>query len=793
MISYGRLFFILGILGLACLGLTDADAQTPSTRFLPLGDSLTEGVETLAFPGSYRNRLHQLLGTAGFNVDFIGNRSDANNPTLPDTDHEGHGGFKIDQIQSGISSGWLDSVEDPDVILLLIGTNDFSANNPPGLIETRFSNLIADLATRRPFAKIIVSTLPPRTDDPVREALQMDFNAAIPGIVDAQVALGRHVSHVDIHSALELGDMVDGIHPGEAGCEKMANVWMNGISSVITPLGSSDPPAIVRAGPPSDTQHVTVRFSKPLADSAATVSNFSIDGGLVVSGAILDSTKRIITLTTSTQTPGSLYTITVSGVEDRTPEANVIAPGSTVTFSTNTPANGSFESDFADWTHSGNLSIQSASPYAATDGGKLVAFNDGNLSPNGVLSQSFPTIPGQAYTLAFDAGAFGSAAEQRLQVAVTGGGSLFLQTLTFIGPGGTGTDWASQAFFFTADSTTTTLTFTDVSTAGTNVDLVLDHVRVTAQVARTLEVATSPVGGVQIDVTPADLNGAGSAAAGFTRQYPNDTLVALTAPASSGGNAFVKWRRNGVDFTSRTTATLTVDADDTLTAVYAPQMTANGGFESALSGWTFTGSLSIQSASPYSPTEGATLVAFNDGNLVPNGVLSQTFPTVTGQTYTVAFDVGILAYNLLSQNLEISVTGTSPLLTELVTLNGTGSPSPVWESRSFTFVADGSSATLRFRDVSAATAFVDLLLDNVRVFGPPQLPIPTISGTPENLAISLLAPFAGNYVCERSPDLLLWQEIDCREQLVPGLLEFHDAQNPAPEKSFYRIGLVDPQ
>jgi lysophospholipase L1-like esterase len=173
MISYGRLFFILGILGLACLGLTDADAQTPSTRFLPLGDSLTEGVSTLAFPGSYRNRLHQLLETAGFNVDFIGNGSDANNPTLPDTDHEGHGGFKIDQIQSGISSGWLDSVEDPDVILLLIGTNDFSANNPPDLIETRFSNLIADLATRRPFAKIIVSTLPPRTDDPACRWISM--------------------------------------------------------------------------------------------------------------------------------------------------------------------------------------------------------------------------------------------------------------------------------------------------------------------------------------------------------------------------------------------------------------------------------------------------------------------------------------------------------------------------------------------------------------------------------------------------------------------------------------------
>jgi hypothetical protein len=61
---------------------------------------------------------------AEYNVDHVGTQIDTQNPALPDADHEGHGGYRVDQIQAGIDD-WLSSIDDPDVILLLIGTNDF--------------------------------------------------------------------------------------------------------------------------------------------------------------------------------------------------------------------------------------------------------------------------------------------------------------------------------------------------------------------------------------------------------------------------------------------------------------------------------------------------------------------------------------------------------------------------------------------------------------------------------------------------------------------------------------------
>lgn len=67
--------------------------------------------------------------------------------------------------------------------------------------------------------------------------------------------------------------------------------------------------------------------------------------------------------------------------------------------------NGGFESGLAGWlTNSGNISVQSAPPYLATEGTKLLAFNTGNSSPNGVLSQEVTLATGHRYRLEFDVG-----------------------------------------------------------------------------------------------------------------------------------------------------------------------------------------------------------------------------------------------------------------------------------------------------------------------------------------------------------------------------------------------------
>jgi|GEM_PF-1483323 len=747
--SIKRILRVLGLLTFASLGVTVCEAQTPPTRIMPLGDSLTSGVSSNIVPGAYRNRLYSLLTTAGYNVDFVGMNTDSSNPSLPDKDHQGVGGARIDEIQAGVT-GWLNSVEDPDVVLLLIGTNDFSQNFNTGAAQTRLTNLITDIATKRPFAKVIVSTLPLRTDDPNKEAQQVAFNAALPGIVNTQVSLGRQVSLVDMHSAWVAGDLVEGVHPNQTGYNKMADVWLPAITNVITPLGTSNPPAIVRTGPPTTLQQLTVRFSKPLADSAASLANFSLNGGLSVSAASLDAaTKRIITLTTSTQTPGTLYTLSVTGVRDRTPAANLIATGSTIAFSTEAQNNGSFESDFASWTSTGNMEIKNASPYTPTNGSKLVAFNQAQLAPNGVLTQTFATTPGVPYVLSFDAGALGINSQQRMQVTVSGSSTLVSQTVTITGPGTFTSKWVPQSFSFVANTPTTTMSFADTSTTSDSVDLLLDNVRLTAQVPRTLTVSSTPTTGINVTLTPNDLSGAGGAPTGFSRQYLNGSVVTLTAPSVAGANAFVKWQKNGTDLTTNTSTTVTLDADYTLNAIYSAnnQVLANGSFENGFTSWTNTGNQEIKNASPYLATDGSKLVAFNGGNLTPNGVLSQTFTTVSGVSYTLAFDAGILSFNTSTQSLQVTATGSGSVLSQVVNLSANTNGASRWFPQTFTFIANSSSTTLTFRDQSATTAGLDLLLDNVRVTGPVgpvnNSPVAVADAYTTNFNTALVVPTTG--------------------------------------------------
>ena len=56
-------------------------------------------------PGGYRINLWQRLAAGGYTVDFVG--SGFNGPaSLGDHDHEGHSGWRIDQLDANIV-GWL--------------------------------------------------------------------------------------------------------------------------------------------------------------------------------------------------------------------------------------------------------------------------------------------------------------------------------------------------------------------------------------------------------------------------------------------------------------------------------------------------------------------------------------------------------------------------------------------------------------------------------------------------------------------------------------------------------------
>ena len=304
-------------------------APTAPIRIMPLGDSITYGAA-----GRYRNKLYQTLTAAGYNVDFIGTQTGGGVATLPDSNHEGHGGWTIGQLDANVGS-WFGLLEDPDVILLHIGTNDFGLNVDPASAINRLDALITKMATLRPYAHIIVTNLLER-NEPYNTSIQTQFNPFVQAKVNAQAALGRRVTFLDMRSAVPLSETVDQLHPNQTGNDHMADAWLPAIQAVIGTQGDSATPAIVRALANADQTHVAITFSKPVADSAARVQNFALNGGLTVSAAALSASKRVVTLTTSQQTLVGNYTVTLNGIVDRTPAALPLPANSAADFNATT-------------------------------------------------------------------------------------------------------------------------------------------------------------------------------------------------------------------------------------------------------------------------------------------------------------------------------------------------------------------------------------------------------------------------------------------------------------------------
>ena len=87
---------ILAVAGLFVAGLCFAAWGAPVLRVMPLGDSITQGSKSEDTAG-YRGPLWTKLLAAGYNVDYVGsNTATPGTVAGMDINHEGHGGWKID-------------------------------------------------------------------------------------------------------------------------------------------------------------------------------------------------------------------------------------------------------------------------------------------------------------------------------------------------------------------------------------------------------------------------------------------------------------------------------------------------------------------------------------------------------------------------------------------------------------------------------------------------------------------------------------------------------------------------
>ncbi|KAF7332586.1 Lipolytic enzyme [Mycena kentingensis (nom. inval.)] len=214
---------------LAALALVPASYAAfsgQSLRIMPLGASITFGLKSTDGNG-YRESLYNLLTADGNKVQMVGSQV---NGTMASPWNEGYPGFVINQVLDKSNAAM--PVQNPNIVTILVGTNDMLQNNDPANAPARLTTLIQSILDAPPLTLVVVSSLPP-TSDSAANARVNTYNAALPGVVAKFASAGRSVVFVDCHAVVGPGDLADGIHPVDAAYERMGRVFYDGIQSAF--------------------------------------------------------------------------------------------------------------------------------------------------------------------------------------------------------------------------------------------------------------------------------------------------------------------------------------------------------------------------------------------------------------------------------------------------------------------------------------------------------------------------------------------------------------------------------
>lgn len=229
-----------------CLVPAAAGAQT---RILPLGDSITQGGQGFA---SYRYALWFQLEQAGHDVDFVGQQNTLFGGGAPnaaaypaylssfDRDHEGHWGWRTDEI-AGIALA-VASAAQPDIALVHLGTNDIGQQGVAGVANanTHLRSIVAQLRAAVPDVTILLARvipIGPGTSYAANAAQVAPLNAVIDAIATDLDTPAARVLVVDQNAGFDVGTMMqtDGLHPNLAGEARIADVWRAKLATLLLP------------------------------------------------------------------------------------------------------------------------------------------------------------------------------------------------------------------------------------------------------------------------------------------------------------------------------------------------------------------------------------------------------------------------------------------------------------------------------------------------------------------------------------------------------------------------------
>jgi lysophospholipase L1-like esterase len=264
-ILYAILAALVAVLGL--VAVRPAAAAAP-VRIMPLGDSITAG------PGCWRALLWDRLQRTGYtNIDFVGTQPGGGCSVAHDGDHEGHGGFSATGIaDQNQLPPWL-SATNPDIVLMHLGTNDMWGGHIP--LEnkiTAITKLVGQMRANNPNMKIIVAQIIPMGANACATcpADVIAFNNRIPGWAASLTTAQSPIVVVDQWTGFNTAtDTGDGVHPNDAGFQKMSDRFYPVLAQV---LNGVIPPGPTTSPTPSPTGSPTPGPTTPPPSGACTAT-----------------------------------------------------------------------------------------------------------------------------------------------------------------------------------------------------------------------------------------------------------------------------------------------------------------------------------------------------------------------------------------------------------------------------------------------------------------------------------------------------------------------------------------
>jgi hypothetical protein len=235
---------------------------TAATKVMSLGDSLCANNIAVLRSLVAQTKL-------GSTIDWVGTKKDG---AYTDPDNECHGGWSAAQVlqqpksnirlpqwegKPGSIRDWVQATK-PDVVLIMLGTNDFFGSDARGDNTSEFltkslQGIINDILLLRPNARVVVASIPPFKWEIQKgvdtSQTKTKANAFLKQRVLQLSARGKRIFFLDMHAAvlarLKQGDIFsdDGLHFNDEGNKFIAQQWIRALFAVLqgTPKGRPKP------------------------------------------------------------------------------------------------------------------------------------------------------------------------------------------------------------------------------------------------------------------------------------------------------------------------------------------------------------------------------------------------------------------------------------------------------------------------------------------------------------------------------------------------------------------------